>query len=112
MSDKEKNNNFIQEDHNEGDVLTVKKVKTKRPSLFKVILLNDDYTPMDFVVDVLEKFFSKDHSEATDIMLNVHNKGKGVCGIFPYEIAETKVSVVNEYSRQHQYPLQCALEKI
>lgn len=85
--------------------------KLKRPPLYKVILLNDDYTPMDFVVHVLETFFSIDRENATRIMLDVHTHGKGVCGIFTHEIAETKVSLVNEYSRENQHPLLCTLEK-
>ena len=85
--------------------------KLKRPPLYKVILLNDDYTPMDFVVHVLETFFSIDRENATRIMLDVHTHGKGVCGIFTHEIAETKVSLVNGYSRENQHPLLCTLEK-
>lgn len=85
--------------------------KLKRPPLYKVILINDDYTPMDFVVHVLESFFSIDRENATRIMLDVHNHGKGVCGIFTHEIAETKVTLVNEYSRENQHPLLCTLEQ-
>jgi ATP-dependent Clp protease adaptor protein ClpS len=85
--------------------------KLKRPPLYKVILMNDDYTPMDFVVHILEIFFSIDRESATRIMLDVHTQGKGVCGIFTHEIAETKVSLVNEYSRENQHPLLCTLEK-
>ena len=85
--------------------------KLKRPPLYKVILINDDYTPMDFVVHVLETFFSIDRENATRIMLDVHNHGKGVCGIFTHEIAETKVTLVNEYSRENQHPLLCTLEQ-
>ena len=100
----------IQED---GDLslATRAKPRLKQPSLFKVIILNDDYTPMEFVVEILEKFFDKVHAEATQIMLNVHKQGRGICGIYPHGIAETKVLQVNEYSRRHQYPLQCTLEK-
>jgi ATP-dependent Clp protease adaptor protein ClpS len=87
------------------------KPRLKRPPLYKVILLNDDYTPMDFVVHVLETFFAIDRENATRIMLDVHTHGKGVCGIFTHEIAETKVSLVNEYSRENQHPLLCTLEK-
>jgi len=85
--------------------------KLKRPPLYKVILMNDDYTPMDFVVQILEIFFSIDRENATRIMLDVHTHGKGVCGIFTHEIAETKVSLVNDYSRENQHPLLCTLEK-
>jgi ATP-dependent Clp protease adaptor protein ClpS len=84
--------------------------QTKRPPLFRVVLLNDDYTPMEFVVDVLERFFAMTRSTATRVMLEVHTRGKGVCGVFTYEIAETKVSQVTTYSREHQHPLMCTLE--
>ncbi len=84
---------------------------TKRPPLYKVVLLNDDYTPMDFVVEVLEKFFRLDRSKATQVMLHVHTRGKGVCGVFTYDIAETKVALVNQYSRDHQHPLLCTMEE-
>lgn len=85
--------------------------KIKRPPLYKVILLNDDYTPMEFVVQVLETFFSMGREKATQIMLHVHTRGKGVCGVFTREIAETKVAQVNEYSRRHQHPLLCTMEE-
>lgn len=87
------------------------KPRLKRPPLFKVILINDDYTPMEFVVHVLEIFFSLDRETATRIMLEVHTRGKGICGIFTHEIAETKVSQVNSYSRENQHPLLCTMEK-
>ena len=87
------------------------KPKAKKPSMYKVIMLNDDYTPMEFVVMILERFFSKNHEEATHIMLHVHQKGVGVCGVYTYEIAETKVTQVMDLARQHQHPLQCTLEK-
>ena len=92
-------------------VLTKRHVKAQRPPLYKVMLLNDDYTPMEFVVTVLEKFFNKTHEEATQVMLNVHNKGTGICGVFPYEVAETKVAQVTEYSREQEHPLQCTMEQ-
>jgi len=85
--------------------------KLKRPPMYKVILLNDDYTPMEFVVQILETFFSMDREKATRVMLNVHTKGKGVCGIFTRDVAETKVKQVNEYARNHQHPLLCDLEE-
>ena len=85
--------------------------ETAQPPLYRVILLNDDYTPMAFVVDVLEKFFAMDRPTATRVMLEVHTRGKGVCGVFTYEIAETKVSQVTIYSREHQHPLLCTLEE-
>lgn len=85
--------------------------KLKKPPLYKVILLNDDYTPMEFVVDVLENIFSMDREKATRVMLQVHTQGRGVCGVYTYEIAETKVAQVNSYSRQHQHPLLCTMEE-
>ena len=85
--------------------------EVKQPPLYQVVLLNDDYTPMEFVVDVLEKFFSLDRPAATRIMLEVHTKGKGVCGVFTFEIAETKVAQVTTYARDHQHPLMCTLEE-
>ena len=90
---------------------TKTKAKTEKPSLYKVLLLNDDYTPMEFVVHVLERFFNKNHEDATRIMLHVHHHGVGVCGIYPFEVAETKVAQVIEFARQHQHPLQCTMEK-
>lgn len=95
------------------DTSTVTKTrpKTKRPPLYKVILLNDDYTPMEFVVHVLERFFGMNHAQAFEIMLTVHKKGVAVVGVFSYEIAETKVTQVMDMARQHQHPLQCTMEK-
>jgi len=87
------------------------KPRLKKPPLFRVILLNDDYTPMEFVVEVLERIFSMDRSKATRVMLEVHTKGKGVCGVYTFEIAETKVAQVNGYARQHQHPLLCTMEE-
>ena len=87
------------------------KPKLKRPPLYKVILLNDDYTPMEFVVEVLETYFRLDREKATQIMLHVHTRGVGVCGVFTREIAETKVAQVNDYSRSHQHPLLCTMEE-
>ena len=87
------------------------KPKTKKPSMYKVIMLNDDYTPMEFVVHVLERFFSKTRDEATKIMLHVHQQGVGICGVFSYEIAETKVMQVIDCPQQNQHPLQCTIEK-
>ncbi len=85
--------------------------KTKKPSMYKVLLLNDDYTPMEFVVHILERFFNKNRQEATDIMLHVHRRGVGICGIFTYEVAETKVAQVMDYARANEQPLQCTMEK-
>ena len=96
---------------NQTGVVTKTKPKTKKPSMYKVLLLNDDYTPMEFVVHVLERFFRKSREEATRIMLHVHQKGIGICGVYPYEIAETKVMQVVDFARQHQHPLQCTMEK-
>ncbi len=92
-------------------VVVRSRAKTKKPSMYKVLMLNDDYTPMEFVVHVLERFFRKTREEATEIMLHVHRKGVGICGVFPYEVAETKVTQVMDFARQHQHPLQCTLEK-
>ena len=85
--------------------------KTKKPSLYKVLLLNDDYTPMEFVVHILERVFAKQHEEAVEIMLHVHQRGVGVCGVYTFEVAETKVTQVIELARRHQHPLQCTMEK-
>ncbi|MEE8438329.1 MAG: ATP-dependent Clp protease adapter ClpS [Micropepsaceae bacterium] len=85
--------------------------KTKKPSLYKVLLLNDDYTPMEFVIYVLENFFAKQHEEAVEIMLHVHRRGVGVCGVYTFEVAETKVTQVIELARRDQHPLQCTMEK-
>lgn len=85
--------------------------ETRKPAMYKVLMLNDDYTPMEFVVHVLERFFQKSREEATDIMLHVHKRGVGVCGVFTYEVAETKVTQVMDLARQNQHPLQCTIEK-
>jgi len=100
-------------EHDDDSALVAEtaKPKLKRPPLYKVILLNDDYTPMEFVVHILERFFAMDKEKATRIMLNVHTRGKGVCGVFTRDIAETKVHQVNEYSKQHQHPLLCTMEE-
>ena len=92
-------------------VITKTKPQTKRPSLYRVLILNDDYTPMEFVVHVLERFFNKDREAATRIMLHVHNHGIGECGVYTYEVAETKVTQVMDFARKHQHPLQCVMEK-
>ncbi|MBK8008280.1 MAG: ATP-dependent Clp protease adapter ClpS [Rhizobiales bacterium] len=92
-------------------VITRTKPQTKRPNLYRVLLLNDDYTPMEFVVDVLERFFNKQREDANRIMLHVHQNGVGECGIFTYEVAETKVTQVMDFARKHQHPLQCVMEK-
>lgn len=95
----------------ETGIILKTRPKTKKPSMYKVLLLNDDYTPMEFVVHVLERFFSKTRQEATDIMLHVHRRGVGLCGIFTYEIAETKVAQVMDFARANEQPLQCTMEK-
>lgn len=97
----------------DGDTSVVVKehVKAQRPPLYGVYLLNDDFTPMDFVVLVIEKYFNKDHAAATDLMLKVHNEGRALCGIYPYEIAETKVTLVVDEARQNGHPLQCFMER-
>lgn len=92
-------------------VVTKTRPKTKKPPLYKVLLLNDDYTPMDFVVDVLVRFFAMDLEKATQVMLHVHTRGRGVCGVYSREVAESKVAQVNEYSRLNQHPLLCTMEK-
>ncbi len=99
-----------QDDSSTGIVIETKP-RTKQPSMYKVLMLNDDYTPMEFVVHVLEKVFGKPREEATLIMLHVHRRGVGICGVFTYEIAETKVTQTVDYARKHQHPLQCTLEK-
>jgi len=107
----------MSDDDKKGDgdddvgVVVKTKPKTKRPSLYKVLMLNDDYTPMEFVVYVLERFFSLNHDSAVEIMLTVHNKGIAVVGIFPFEVAETKVTQVMDCARSNQHPLQCTMEK-
>lgn len=95
----------------EGTVLEAKKSKLKPPPLFKVILLNDDYTPMEFVVIVLQKFFSLSREAAMQVMLKVHQEGMGICGVYPKDVATTKVEQVVSYSRKHQHPLQCVMEE-
>src|ERR1039457_3852262 len=97
--------------HREDTVLEAEKAKVKAPPMFKVLLLNDDYTPMDFVVVVLQKFFSLSHENATLIMLKVHREGAGVCGVYPRDVAATKVEQVTAFARQHLHPLRCVMEE-
>lgn len=99
------------EERRGGLTLEEARPEVQRPPLYKVILLNDDYTPMGFVVDVLQRFFTLSPDKATQIMLNVHTRGRGVAGVYTLEIAETKVVMVNEYAREHEHPLQCTLEE-
>ena len=99
----------------DGDIVTERKTRTKsktaKPPLYKVILLNDDYTPMEFVVEVLKMVFHKEHADATRIMLHVHQNGMGIAGVYPFEVAETKLNTVEELARQAEYPLKCVMEK-
>lgn len=96
----------------DGAVVAERKTaRTKPPQLYQVVLLNDDYTPMEFVVLVLQRYFNKGQEDATRIMLHVHHKGVGICGVYTYEVAETKVSQVMDFARQHGHPLQCTMEK-
>ena len=95
----------------ETGVVTRTRTQTKKPSLYRVVILNDDYTPMEFVVFVIERFFNKSREEATRIMLHVHQHGVGVCGVFTYEVAETKVAQVIDLARRNEHPLQCTMEK-
>jgi ATP-dependent Clp protease adaptor protein ClpS len=94
-----------------ADVVVKPRPKTRKPTMYKVLMLNDDYTPMEFVVHVLERFFQKSRDQATQIMLHVHRRGVGVCGVYTYEVAETKVTQVMDLAQQNQHPLQCTIEK-
>jgi len=105
------NNNNIGNGDSETGIGVATRTKTKKPSLWRVVLLNDDYTPMEFVIHVLQSFFNMDEQSAAQVMLHVHHKGVGVCGVFTYEIAETKVAQVIEFARKNQHPLQCTMEK-
>ena len=103
----------IRDSNNTEDIqISPEKQKTKLPSIYKVIILNDDYTPMEFVVYTIQNVFKKSHDEATRIMLKIHTEGQGVCGMFPLEIAETKMKQVLNLAKEHQHPLQCIIEKI
>ena len=95
----------------DGELLEAQRTRARPPRLYKVLLLNDDYTPMDFVVAVLQRFFGMDTEQATRIMLKVHTEGRGLCGVFPRDIAASKVAQVSAYSRQHQHPLACVMEE-
>lgn len=98
-------------DHDHGTAVATSRPEVAPPPLYSVLLLNDDYTPMDFVVAVLQQFFSLDLEQATQVMLHVHTRGRGVCGVFTREVAESKVAQVNEFSRMNQHPLLCTMEK-
>jgi len=104
-------NDRVNKENPTTGVVVKTKAKTKKPSLYRVLILNDDYTPMEFVVHVLERFFNKNREDATQIMLHVHRRGVGVCGVYTYEVAETKVTQVIDFARRHEHPLQCTLEK-
>ena len=111
MSDPDKRTGNGQgNDGSQTGVVVKARPRTKKPAMYKVLMLNDDYTPMEFVVHVLERFFQKNREEATRIMLHVHRRGVGVCGVFTYEVAETKVTQVMDFARKHQHPLQCVME--
>jgi ATP-dependent Clp protease adaptor protein ClpS len=99
------------DDEGSTGVATKSRTRTKKPSMYKVLLLNDDYTPMEFVVHVLERYFDKRNEQAVEIMLHVHQKGVGMCGVYTYEVAETKVGQVMDLAKQHQHPLQCTIER-
>ena len=101
----------MSERHESGTVVEKKSARTKPPKMYQVVLLNDDFTPMEFVVGVLQKFFGKGREQATQIMLKVHHEGRGVCGVYPRDIAASKVEQVGNYARQHQHPLQCVMEE-
>jgi len=111
MSNDQKKDFLIRPDDERGLVLEEAKPKLKKPPLFCVVLLNEDYTPMEFVVEVLELIFGMDRPKATRIMLEVHTKGKGICGVYTYEIAETKVAQVSTFAQQNQHPLLCTMEE-
>ena len=102
--------NELESQHDHGIALEEARPEVKPPPMYRVVLLNDDYTPMDFVIEILKVFFGMNHDRATQVMLHVHTKGKGVCGVFTFEIAETKVAQVNDYARRNEHPLKCALE--
>ncbi len=105
--------NEFDDDRDGDDDVAIKEAppQLKKPPLYKVILLNDDFTPMDFVIEILMDFFAKSEQDATDIMMCIHNEGTGLCGVYSRDVAETKVEVVNNYSREHQHPLMCAMEE-
>ncbi len=105
--------NNANDDRTDGKtgIITKTKPKTQKPSMYKVLLLNDDYTPMEFVVVVLMRFFGMGEQQATTVMLHVHRRGVGVCGVYPFEVAETKVNQVVDFARRNEHPLQCTMEK-
>ncbi|CAK0744878.1 specificity factor for ClpA-ClpP chaperone-protease complex [uncultured Gammaproteobacteria bacterium] len=100
-----------EDEGNQTGVVTKTRPKTKKPSMYKVFMLNDDYTPMEFVIHALERFFNKTRDEATEIMLHVHRRGVGLCGVYTLDVAETKATQVMDFARQNEHPLQCTIEK-
>lgn len=110
MMDRMSNDRKTEQEEHRGVAVAVERPDVKRPPLFQVLLMNDDFTPMDFVIEVLQVFFSMNREKATQVMLHVHTRGRGVCGVFTREVAETKVAQVNEFSRHHQHPLMCTME--
>lgn len=111
MAEGDDPHNGEEEGSPESGLMLKVKPKVQKPSMYKVLLLNDDYTPMDFVIHILEKFFGKSRQESTDIMMHVHRRGVGICGVYTYEVAETKVMQVMDYARTNEQPLQCTMEK-
>lgn len=107
----EEKENFKFEEDDGAQTVTEKRVEVKKPSLYKVFLINDDFTPMEFVIFLLETVFHKSHEEATRLMLDVHTKGQGLCGVYPYDIARTKVFQVKELARKEEHPLECIMEQ-
>jgi len=107
----EDNNSHSSDPNEEGELGVLTRPKTKKPSMYKVLLMNDDFTPMEFVVHVLERFFGKSTEEAMEIMMSVHRHGIGLCGVYTYEVAETKVGQVIACSKENEHPLQCTMEK-
>ena len=111
MSDGDRRGGGTNTDNPNTGVVVKARPKTRKPAMYKVLMLNDDYTPMEFVVHVVERFFNKSHEDAYQIMMHVHHNGVGECGVFTYEVAETKVTQVMDFARKHQHPLQCVMEK-
>jgi len=111
LADDDKQDDDGNDDDGQTGVVTATRPKTKKPAMYRVLMLNDDYTPMEFVVHVLQRFFNMSHDDSVKVMLHVHQRGVGVCGVFTYEVAETKVTQVIDFARKHEHPLQCTLEK-
>jgi len=111
MSDDDKDNDRDKDGDGQIGLLTRAEPKTKKPSMYKVLMLNDDFTPMEFVIHVLQRYFRMSSAQATEVMLHVHERGVGICGIYPLDVAETKVTQVMDAAKKHEHPLQCTLEK-